>query len=133
MGIEGINLNSKTSAGNAENYRTKATDDNFEKRLKAAAENGQEAELKQVCKEFEGIFLNMMYKQMKATVPKSDYLQSDYGTEMYNAMMDETLVEAISQRGIGLGDYMYKQLSRQYLKTGSSNENAAGGVVDEKK
>lgn len=133
MGVDGINLNSKTSVDSAQNYKAKATDDDFEKKLKAAVENGEEAELKQVCKEFEGIFLNMMYKQMKATVPKSDYLQSDYGTEMYNTMMDETLVETISQKGMGLSDYMYKQLSKQYLKTGSSEEKTAGGIVDEKK
>ncbi len=132
MGIDGINSNSRGSVGSAQNYKTSSADNDFEKRLKAAAENGEEAQLKQVCKEFEGIFLNMMYKQMKATVPKSDYLSSDYGTEMYNTMMDETLVETISQKGIGLGDYMYRQLSKQYLKTGSSND-AAGGVVDEKK
>ncbi len=132
MGIDGVNLDSRGSVDSAQNYKTSTDDNDFEKRLKAAVENGEEAQLKQVCKEFEGIFLNMMYKQMKATVPKSDYLKSDYGTEMYNTMMDETLVETISQKGIGLGEYMYKQLSKQYLKTGSSDD-AAGGVVNEKR
>jgi len=132
MGIDGINSNIRSSVDSAQTYKASSADNDFERRLKAAAEKGEEAELKQVCKEFEGIFLNMLYKQMKATVPKSDYLNSDYGTEMYNTIMDETLVEAISQKGIGLGDYLYKQLSKQYLKTGSTEE-AAGGVVDEKK
>ena len=132
MSIDGINSNIKSSVDSAQTYRATSNDGDFEKRLKAAAEKGDDAQLKQVCKEFEGIFLNMMYKQMKATVPKSGYLESDYGTEMYNTMMDETLVETMSQKGIGLGDYMYRQLSKQYLNTGSS-ETAAGGVIDEKK
>lgn len=132
MAIGGIDANVKGSVDSAQAYRTGAKEDSFEKRLKEAAQKGDDAQLKQVCKEFEGIFLNMMYKQMKATVPKSDYLQSDYGTEMYNTMLDEALVDVMSQKGIGLGDYMYKQLARQYLKTGSA-EAAAGGVVDEKK
>ncbi|OPX43802.1 peptidoglycan hydrolase FlgJ [Ruminiclostridium hungatei] len=132
MGIGGIDVNAKSLVDSAQVNRTGAKADSFEKRLKEAAQKGDDAQLKQVCKEFEGIFLNMMYKQMKATVPKSDYLQSDYGTEMYDTMMDETLVEVMSQKGIGLGDYMYKQLARQYLKTDSSEE-ASGGVVDEKK
>lgn len=132
MAIGGIDANAKGSVDSAQAYRNGAKEDSFEKRLKEAAQKGDDAQLKQVCKEFEGIFLNMMYKQMKATVPKSDYLQSDYGTEMYNTMLDEALVDVMSQKGIGLGDYMYKQLARQYLKTGSA-EAAAGGVVDEKK
>jgi len=132
MGIGGIDVNAKGLVDSAQVNRTGVKADSFEKRLKEAAQKGDDAQLKQVCKEFEGIFLNMMYKQMKATVPKSDYLQSDYGTEMYDTMMDETLVEVMSQKGIGLGDYMYKQLARQYLKADSSEE-AAGGVVDEKK
>lgn len=132
MGIDSINSNSRSSVDSAQTYRAKATDGDFEKRLREAAEAGDDAELKQVCKEFEGIFLNMMYKQMKATVPKSGYLQNDAGSEMYNTMMDETLVETMSQKGIGLGDYMYRQLSKQYMNTGSSKETA-GGAVDEKK
>jgi len=126
------NVNSKTTLDSAERTSTKATDDDFERRLRAAAENGDDAELKQVCKEFESIFINMMYKQMKSTVPKSDYLQSDSGTELFNTMLDEKLCDVASQKGIGLGDMMYKQMSKQYLKHGTAAQTS-GGVIDEKK
>ncbi len=132
MGVGSINPNSKNAIDNAQTYRTKSTEDDFERRLRAAAEKGDDAELKQVCNEFESIFINMMYKQMKATVPKSDYLQSDSATEIYNSMLDDKLVEKAAQKGIGLGEVMYKQLSKQYLKSGSSTETAVG-VIDEKK
>jgi len=47
----------------------KSSDDDFEKKLQNALENKDEKELKKVCKEFEGILLEIMYKQMRATVP----------------------------------------------------------------
>jgi flagellar protein FlgJ len=125
-------IDSKNSLESAQKERIKSADDDFEKRLKAAAESGDDAKLKQVCKEFEGIFINMMYKQMKATVPKSDYLQSDSASELYNSMLDDQLCNVAAQRGMGLGDMMYKQMSRQYLKNATGSQ-ASGGVVDEKK
>lgn len=125
-------VNSKGNVDSAKSYSVKSGDDDFERRLRVAAEKGDDAELKQVCKEFESIFINMMYKQMKATVPKSDYLKSDAASEIYESMMDDKLVEASAQKGMGLADVMYKQLVKKYSNTGSI-PNAAGGVVDEKK
>jgi len=125
-------VNSKKTLDSVQNTKTKSAADDFEKRLKAAAESGNDAELKQVCKEFEGIFVSMMYKQMRATVPKSDYLQSDSATEIFNSMLDEKLCDAASQRGIGLGDMMYKQMSKQYSKQEASTQTS-GGVIYEKK
>lgn len=125
-------VNSKNTLDSVQTTRAKSTEDEFEKRLKAAAEKGDDSELKQVCKEFESIFISMLYKQMRATVPKSDYLQSDSATEIYNSMLDDQLCDAASQKGIGLGDMMYKQMSKQYLKQEDSTETS-GGVIDEKK
>lgn len=125
-------INSKNITNNIQTDRTKSADDDFERKLREAAEKGDDAQLKEVCHEFEGIFLNMMYKQMKATVPKSEYLESDSATEMFNSMLDEKLCDAASQKGIGIADVMYKQMSKQYLKHTDSAE-AAGGAVDEKK
>lgn len=125
-------VNSKNTLDSIQNTQAQATDDDFEKKLKAAVQSGDDTELKKVCNDFENIFISMIYKQMKATVPQSDYLQSDSGTEIYNSMFDDQLCEVASERGIGLGDMMYKQLSKQYKTLESSNETT-GGVVDEKK
>lgn len=125
-------LNTKNTLDSVQNTKIKSTDNDFEKRLKAAAEKGDDAELKQVCKEFEGIFISMMYKQMRSTVPKSDYLQSDSATEIFNSMLDDELCNAASQRGIGLGDMLYKQMAKQYSNQEVSSQTS-GGVIDEKK
>lgn len=125
-------VNSKSTYDSVQSTRGKASEDDFEKRLRAAAEKGDDSELKQVCHEFESIFLSMLYKQMRATVPKSDYLESDSASEIYNSMLDDKLCEVSSQRGIGLGDMMYKQMSKQYKKQDSASA-AGGAIIDEKK
>ncbi|HOM03553.1 MAG TPA: rod-binding protein [Acetivibrio sp.] len=106
-------ITNKYFNSSVQNSSTKSTDDDFEKRLQNALENKDEKELKKVCKEFEGILLQIVYKQMKATVPKSDFLPADYGREIFEDMLDEELVKESSGRlNLGLADSLYKQLSR---------------------
>jgi len=82
----------------------KSSDDDFEKKLQNALENKDEKELKKVCKEFEGILLEIMYKQMRATVPKSDFIPADPGRDIFEDMLDEELVkEAAKAVNLGLG------------------------------
>ena len=115
------NINAKSIIDNATTSSSKVSDSQFD-----------DKELKEVCNEFESIFISMMYKQMKATVPKSDFLNSDSATEMFQSMLDDELCINASQRGIGIGDVMYKQLSKQYTVTQTKGDTA-GGVIDEKK
>lgn len=125
-------ISSISNLDTAKNTSSKVADDEFEKRLKAAAQSGDDDRLKEVCKEFESIFISMMFKQMRATVPKSDYLSNDSATEIYNSMLDDELCNVASKRGIGLGDILYKQMSKQYGKQEVSIQTS-GGVIDEKK
>lgn len=86
--------------------------ENFEKSLIKAMDEKDLKELKDVCNQFEGIMLDMMYKQMKATIHKSELLPEDAGREIFESMMDEKLVEeAAESGGMGLSDVLYKQLS----------------------
>lgn len=102
---------------NAVNSATQSSDDSFARRLEEAAQNSEEKELKKVCQEFEAIVLNMMYKQMKATIIKSDLVEEDPGTAIFESMRDEELMNQASKTGsLGLAQSLYKQLSRQYAK-----------------
>ena len=86
----------------------------FEEKLKRAMENKDEEALKETCRQFEELFLQMMYKQMKATVPKSGLFSESIPTEFFDSMLDESLVkEASKAKGIGLADMMYKQLYKE--------------------
>ena len=64
-------------------HKNKVADDSFENRLKTAMTTKDEKELKKACNDFEGIMMNMMYKEMKATIQKSSLLPKDSGTEYF--------------------------------------------------
>lgn len=125
MAIEGIggsmgSLSTGIASGVAATQSSvqQASDDSFEKLLQNAVDNQDDKELKQACKEFEGIMLNMMYKSMKSTIIKSDLVEEDAGRDIFQSMLDDKLVDTAAQTGsLGLADALYKQLSRQYLKT----------------
>jgi len=110
MDISGISdkliNNSITSA------KSKVADDDFQEHLKKAMDSKDEKELREACQEFESIFLSMMYKQMKASVPRSDLIPGGLGRDIFESMLDDALMQQASKRGIGLADVLYKQLHR---------------------
>jgi|LSQX01.1.fsa_nt_gb flagellar protein FlgJ len=100
---------------NASSAAAQSAGDDFAKRLEAAARNSDDRELKKACQEFEALMLDMVYKQMKATIIKSELIKEELGREIFQSMLDEKLVEQASKTGsLGLADSLYKQLSRQY-------------------
>ena len=116
MDIGKINLNMIGEyTNNASDSVKQASDDSFAKRLESASQNSNDKELKAVCQEFEAIMLDVMYKQMKATVVKSDLIEEDPGTAIFESMQDEELMKQASKTGtLGLAESLYKQLSKQY-------------------
>jgi len=121
-------MTSGLSGGQSINQATQsaeqARDDSFEKHLTAAVKSKDDKELKSACQQFEAVMLNMVFKQMKATVAKSDLIKQDEGTEIFQSMLDDSLMEQASKTGsFGLAESIYKQLSRQ---------TKAGGNIDDK-
>ncbi|MCX7711982.1 MAG: rod-binding protein [Clostridia bacterium] len=120
--INDLNVNNSIDSS-----KSKASDDEFEKRLKSAMENKDDKELKKVCKNFESIILNMMYKQMKATVPKAELLPEDVGKDIFDSMLDDKLMEeAANGTGAGLADVLYKQLRKQVRSSDSASASSKG-------
>jgi flagellar protein FlgJ len=79
-----------------------------------APKDQQDKELKEACKGFEAMFLNMMYKQMRATVPTDTLFGESNAKKIYQEMHDEKLMDSIADGGgVGLADMLYKQLSRE--------------------
>jgi len=112
MEIDGIS--NKLLYNNTDNVKRQVDSEDFEKRLQAAVNKNDEQELKKVCREFESILLSLMYKQMKATVPKSELIPGDAARDIFESMLDDKLMEEASQKGgMGLGDALYKQLDKR--------------------
>jgi Rod binding domain-containing protein len=63
--------------------------------------------------QFEGIFLAQMFRAMRDAVPSED-ATGDAGRELFTAMRDDTLAgAAAAHMHNGLGDALYRQLSRR--------------------
>lgn len=90
------------------------TDLNSLNDLKAAAKGkNKEAALKEVAKQFEQIFMNMMLKSMREanqTFAKDDPFNSSE-VQMYQGMLDQQMTLQLSRnKGLGLADLIVRQL-----------------------
>ena len=75
---------------------------------------GKEDErLMEACREFESIFLHMMIRQMRSTIPENDLIEKSHARGIFEDLHDEELAKSMAQgQGIGLAQQMYQQLSR---------------------
>ncbi|MEQ4538692.1 MAG: flagellar assembly peptidoglycan hydrolase FlgJ [Billgrantia sp.] len=81
-------------------------------RLKHTARNDQAAGLRGAAQQFEALFLQMMLKSMRDTIPSGGMLDSQQ-TEFYQSMMDQQWAQTMAGRGIGLADHLVAQLENQ--------------------
>lgn len=68
--------------------------------------------LMDVCKEFESVFLYMMLKEMRKTVPDNDgFVEKSQGTRIFEEMHLEELSKEMSKadNGLGIAKMLYDQ------------------------
>lgn len=80
-------------------------------RLRSEAGAAPDKAIREVSKQFEVLFVNMLLKSMRDASPQDGPLDSDQ-TRTYTGMLDQQLAQAMSKRGIGLADVMARQLSK---------------------
>ena len=123
MQIENNGLDSMVARQQAQNLGgnkdvEKARD--FADELKAAQKNtlddpDYQKKLKDACKGFESMFIQMMWKEMRRTVPENSLFGESNGEKIFRDMLDTELVDRMSEAGgMGLADVMYDQLTAQY-------------------
>lgn len=95
--------------------------------LKLRARNNPDTALKDAAKQFEVLFMNMLLKSMRDTVPQDGMFDSEQ-TRFYTSMLDQQLSEKLSSRGIGLAEIMVRQLQRQAPVTVPADAAAAAQV-----
>ena len=79
-----------------------------------SGEYKDQEELKKLAKQFESIFVNLLMKSMRATIPKEGLISS-FSLEMYQSMFDQEVANEMSEstgKGLGLAEVLYTQLSR---------------------
>ena len=77
--------------------------------------SGQGAEddvkLKKTCQEMEGVFLNLLLKSMRATVPKNTLDGQSNHSDTLLSMMDMEMTRNLAAAGgTGLADMMYRNI-----------------------
>ncbi|MEJ2416793.1 MAG: flagellar assembly peptidoglycan hydrolase FlgJ [Exilibacterium sp.] len=98
--------------------------------LKQLGQQDQDQALRQLSRQFESLFLNMMLKSMRSASDvfgKDNELNSSE-MKLHQEMFDHQLALNLSKgRGLGLADTLYRQLKGQY----GSNSAAADSVKPE--
>lgn len=92
---------------------------NFTQELADATKKAKNDEkLKGACRDFEAMFLNLMYSKMRDTVPDNSLYGTSHGEKIIQSMLDTEITKNMANSGgVGLAAMMYKQLSMQYNKT----------------
>lgn len=81
--------------------------------LRTKAGQDPQANLRPVARQVEGMFVQMMLKSMRETLPKDGLFSSDQ-TRLYTSMYDQQIAQQMTAgKGLGLADEMVKQLSAQ--------------------
>ncbi|MEC5387370.1 flagellar assembly peptidoglycan hydrolase FlgJ [Uliginosibacterium sp. H3] len=81
--------------------------------LKRAAHENTPESIKATAKQFEALFLQMVLKSMRETVPKDGMLDSE-STKFYEGLGDQQLAAVLAQRGgVGLAASIERQLLQQ--------------------
>lgn len=107
--ISGSYINQATMALDQESKTTES----FENVLRSAQLTGNNEEIMNACKEFEAYFVNLMFKEMRKTVPNDGFIKKGRAEEVFQDMLDERVSKnATDAGGIGLAQFMYKQMTR---------------------
>lgn len=96
-------------------------------RLKYSARQNPEENVRGAAEQFEALFIQMMLKSMRDTIPQSG-LMDGQATEMYQSMLDQQWSQVMASRGMGLADKLVAQLERSGAVPGEAQR---GSAVDE--
>lgn len=81
---------------------------------RASVNSSRDQRLKEVCTQFEAIFLNLLFQQMRETIPESDFLQRGLAHKIYEDRLYTHLAEKMAEGGgIGLARMLYRQLREE--------------------
>lgn len=106
-------VTSQNTAASAKAAANTGTD--FDDILKKASEAGDSEKLREVCDQFESIFINMMFKNFRGTLSDDSLVPRGQGEKIFEGMLDEEMSNEMAKSGsFGISNVMYQQLSKQY-------------------
>ena len=98
--------------------------------VKLAAKNTDPAATKKVAQQFESMFLSMMLKNMRATLPGADPLANE-GSKMATDMYDQQIAQTMAKgKGIGLAAALVAQIERAQGKQPDASTDLSKSTLD---
>lgn len=90
---------------------------NLKKVTKTSATEKNDAKLKEACEQFEALFLDLMYKEMRKTVPKDSLFGDSNADNILRSMQETEMTKNLAHAGgVGLADMLYRQIGKQNVK-----------------
>jgi len=126
MGIDALSM---TSSAKLNSAMQSASDNKEVDAFKVALEQAQAEEdpeeIKKVCQQFEAIFVNMLFKQMRNTITDGGLTEKSQARETFEGMLDEEMSSAIAEGGgFGIAEMMTKALSRSHYSDSEKTKDS---------
>ncbi|MBN2794370.1 MAG: rod-binding protein [Clostridia bacterium] len=101
--------------------------DSFQAILEAAKASGDTEKLREVSNQLEGVFINMMMKVMRNTIPDSEGIfQKSTAEKMFQSMLDETYADKMAEAGgIGISDMIFDQMEKYLYNEEDENQGSS--------
>ena len=81
-------------------------------RQKPLDANTLDQEKMKAAREFEAMFVNLLFKNMRNTVKESEFTKKSMGRQVFTEMLDKEYADMASRgQGVGLAQMLYKQLT----------------------
>lgn len=88
-----------------------AFDANSLNNLKVSAKDNSPESIKEVAKQFEAVFINMVMKSMRAASPQDGPFDNEQ-SRTFTAMLDQQLSNNLATKGVGLAEVLTRQLTK---------------------
>ena len=74
--------------------------------------------LKKACQGVESLFVNMMLKEMRKSIPHSGLFPQSLQRDIYTSMFDQQIAQEVSEKGngIGISDMLFEYLSGKNVR-----------------
>ncbi|MCR5176207.1 MAG: rod-binding protein [Anaerovibrio sp.] len=83
-----------------------------ETQAKTAEQLAYDKKLRKACEGFEAMFMNIMYREMRNTVPENTLFGNSNADKILQDMLDTEMVNNMAAAGgVGLADVLYRQLT----------------------
>ncbi len=82
-------------------------------KIKNELKNDNDKKLKQACKDFEAYFLNIIFSEMRKSLPGNALFPDSNAKKIYDYMYFDALTrESVKEKSLGLGDMLYNYLKQ---------------------